>query len=127
MIFFVATQFILLFICTVCNLLFKNRIILKVIDYLYRKLCWNGLLRLLLEGYVDFLIGCPRDIGHLRWDTWVDVINVFFVLTLVPLLFLSSIFFPMFFEKNRKRLKEKSFQQAWGALCDRLKVDLELN
>lgn len=85
------------------------------------------MIALLLEGYLDFAVGCAANIGYLRWESWEDIVNGFFVVLLVPVILLTPILAHRLLTKNVERLNGKDFQQHFGAFYDGLRVDLHLN
>ena len=87
----------------------KKKVLFKVIDSLCESLFWNGFLVLLLEGYLDFTIGCAANIGYLQWKSWEDILNLLFAIILVPVLLLTPFAIVVFLKKNKEKLHHKSF------------------
>ena len=76
----------------------------KVSAYLY----WNGSIRFMMEGYMDFVLFSLMNINYLEWNTAFVAVEVsnYLAIALTAVLCLLPIFFLYFYSKNMKRWKE---------------------
>ena len=85
---------------------------------------WNGVLVLIIEGYLDFSIGCLANLQQLEWETSDDYFNNLLVLLLIPLLFIFPPICYFFLSKNVDKLRIWSFEKKFGVLYEELRIEI---
>jgi len=112
------------FIIVICNviafgLIYLLRILSRVCckdqlmkqsKKLYDSLVWNGIIRLVLEGYLEFALSCFLGFVYFHRNTAGDIFSLIilffssFMLTVFPLIIIVQIV------KNRSKMTEDKFQ-----------------
>ena len=97
----------------------------KVSNKLYNFLYWNGVLRLLMEGYLEILIATMLNcVRNNRVDRSYSIIfsNVFSLL-MTGLLIVLPVFILIYYRYRKKDWESEEFQETWGAPLEGLELD----
>ena len=82
------------------------------------------MLVLVIEGFLDFSIGCLANLQQLEWNTPEDYANNLLVGLLIPVILLFPPLCYLFLRKNEKILRMQSFEQKFGVLFEELRVEI---
>ena len=94
----------------------------KVSDKIFNFLYWGGILRLIMEAYLEMIVTTMLNIkkNNMDWNNYSIVYtNVFSIVSCI-LLILMPIWVLVFYWRNRERWNEDGFNQRWGAPLDGL-------
>ena len=121
---FVFVKCLVSYFLTFFTLCSRNPVLNKLQRRLLHDLFFGDVLVLVLEGFLDFSIGCGANLEQLKWVTFYDLFNnmLVFLLTVVVLCF--PLICLVFVKKNLSRIREKGFRQQFGALYEGLELSL---
>lgn len=77
----------------------------------------------MIEGYIDFCMGCLINLDELNWNSGDDFLNNILVFILTPSVFIFPFFCLHFLNKNIKDLNYDKFTQRYGVLYDTIDVN----
>lgn len=78
----------------------------KVYTYLANLIFWNMILRMFLEGYMEYAITSLINIYKLKWDTWSNGFSSVFSLTIFTWVFLFPFLVWFLLWRNKETLSE---------------------
>ena len=121
---FVSVKILAAYFLSLFTLCSRNRYLKNLQVQFLQELFYGDIILLVLEGFLDFSIGCGANLEQLKWVTnndWFNNILVFWLSVLV-------VCFPpiclVFMKKNLSSIRDKNFSRQFGALYEELELGL---
>lgn len=82
------------------------------------KIYWNVILRICIEGYFDFSITAPLNLGNLMWNTPSDYFSSICSMVATATVLLFPFIVVGILYRYRKKLTEKEFHDKFGSIME---------
>jgi len=117
--FIVWANFALIILHAIVYLLGKvSTKIKKLADKVQNKIYWNLILRICIEGYLDFSITAPLNLGKLMWNTPSDYFSSICSMVAVAIVILFPFGVIAILYRYRKKLTDEEFHKKFGAIME---------
>ena len=95
----------------------------KLSNKLYNFLYWGGILRLLMEGFLEVIIATMLNVRRNYWDATYSIImtNVFST-SMTLILVLLPVWILVFYCKKREEWANEEFEETYGAVLEGLEL-----
>ena len=94
----------------------------KIRSYLYRTVCYNMVIRFIIEGYYEFAISVFLNIQVLRYNMLGDSLNAFFTIGFIFIVSVFPGFAVIFLLANKRNLHKEAFEFKFGSFYESLKT-----
>jgi len=126
-VFIVGVIFVILLVLTlflhVLNKIVNISVTEKVANWMYRMVCWNPILRLLIESYIFIALSCCINLTEFTFgDSGSRASSISTVVGLI-LIILLPFFVLYFMHKKFAKLKNKQVKSKFGAMYEGLDLD----
>ena len=95
----------------------------KCLDYIWRAIFWNFILRTALETFLEFSLVIMIKMYAINAESWFELAGSIFAITVLTLLTLFYVLLPLFLHCKKDVLDEPDFISKYGTLMQDLKTN----
>lgn len=105
----------------------NERKIIKMKNNLHKTLFWGSFLVLLIEGYVDFVMGAWINLEELHWASGDDIFSSCCAILITPIVVVFPFFVWFFMHKNILKFNKEEFKTKYSSMYLGLQVNFMRN